>query len=111
MKIAATTNTAILAGAWSGIGLSLLETATRNHPLSAVMDRLAHVAGVLVFFVAPVPIFVFGVDDGRWQLGNVLTREYWREYPQLCLRVISWFLAGAASVIVYSWLVNGRWPS
>jgi hypothetical protein len=65
MRIEATKTTAALAGAWTAIGLSLVETFMRNRPPDAVMDSLINLVAAVVFFFGPAAAFVFGVDKLR----------------------------------------------
>ena len=104
MRIKATKTTAALAGAWSALGLSLVETFMRNRPPDAVMDSLTNLVAVVVFFFGPAAAFVFGVDQLRGPRNPFThTREFWREWRQVWLRMLFWFLSGVAAGIAYSY--------
>ncbi len=112
MRIQASKTTAALAGAWSALGLSLVEKFMRNRPPDAVIDSLTNLVAAVVFFFGPAAAFVFGIDELR-RLRNPFThrREFWHEWRQVWIRMLFWFLGAVTVGIAYCTQAYSQPPS
>jgi hypothetical protein len=58
------------------------------------MGRLLMLVAVVLFWGAPLVIFVFGFDRRRWKSDYMFGPEYQVEYPEMMKRVLFSFLGG-----------------
>jgi len=94
MKIVASRTTAFVAGAWTTLSLSLFDSWSRSHDMSPQMGRLLVLIAVLLFWGAPLVIFVFGFDRRRWKSDYMFGSEYQAEFPEMMKRGLFCFLGG-----------------
>src|ERR1700730_7888221 len=98
--IAVTRGTATIAGIWSGLGMSMVETFEANHSL-----RLPMLLVALIFFFAPMILFVGGIDYCRKlrisfrhpYRHSSHAGQYWIETREVWLRCLCWFGGAALS--------------
>jgi hypothetical protein len=107
VNITATCKNAALAGAWSGSGLSIVETLLNSKEVNASVHNVFSLIYGLVFFVIPVMLFVIGVKNIRFGLRYSLSKEAWEEYPKIVLRLFSWlFVCITCSVLMHLLVVG-----
>lgn len=91
----------------------MVETFEANHS-----KRLPTLLVALIFFFAPMILFVGGLDYcRRWRISfrhpyrhRPYARQYWIETWEAWLRGLCWFVGAVVSLVLYSYFVNGRWP-
>jgi hypothetical protein len=79
---------------WMAGGMSALDAWQHSHPEYLVPSRLLDAAAMVVFFVVPAAFFVIGPESMRPGFLAPFTKRYWQTYPQVCLRIVCWFLGG-----------------
>jgi hypothetical protein len=96
----ATPATAGIAGAWLGLGMQSIENWRDAHPLPAGSHDVLFFSGLLVFFLVPALLLVFGAHYLKVALPwpqSLFTQAYWTEMKAIFLRALCWLFGAAAA--------------
>ena len=107
MEHRATYKTAILAGAWSSLGLCTAEAALGDYEVSAFVHNMVFLVLAVIFFFVPVLIYVVGREHLKFSFHYSFSKEYFSALPSIWLRMFTWFLSAGIVAVLYSLALNG----
>jgi hypothetical protein len=104
MRIKPSPATAAVAGVWTATGMAVRSFLAEAHFLVGLPGYAITLLFVFVFIVAPVALFVFGLDARPPKLFQPLDSEEWGRFRAAMFRALCWFIAGGATLIVLSFV-------
>jgi predicted membrane protein len=86
MKIVATRTTALAAGVWTTLSLTLFDIWERSHYMSHQVSRVVYVAAALILWAVPAILFVVGFDRKRWDPNYAYEPGAQADYREIGMR-------------------------
>lgn len=103
MPVAPTNRTAALAGAWCAIGFIPYEAWQENHSTASVAtSNVGFLVFLAVFVLVPAYFFVLGHGSQPFSRDWFLQPEERARYAVVVKRMLSWFLAAGAVMVLSS---------
>ena len=107
MPVQPTNLTSALAGAWCAIGLIPYSAWEEHNKLASVTSHnVAFAAFAVAFLVIPAYFLVFGHGTKAFDLTWFTKQEERSRYYVMFKRMMSWFLAAGAVMLLSSILLN-----
>jgi hypothetical protein len=102
MKIVATRTTALFAGMWIGVGSAMFQAWREAHSLEATVHAISWGIFLSAFFIAPVILFVIGLDYFRNAFRDFLGPSHMESFKVVSFRSLWWFFGVAIASAIYS---------
>ncbi len=110
MRFDATPKTAGLTGIWSIIGVTAFDVWEKYYSLDVVTHNVVLLVALIIFFFAPVLVFVIGRQYFHVRLREgPTTHDNWAELKRVGGRMLCWFLAagfiGLPLQALFKWII------
>ena len=102
MNIVATRTTALVAGIWLGFGSAIFQAWRESHSFDATTHAILWVSFLFAFFVAPIILFVIGLDYFRNAFRGFLGPIQIENFKAGGFRSLWWFFGIAVASAIYS---------
>lgn len=104
--IVATRKSAALSGALLGFGLPALEAVQVAMRITPDVVQIQFFIALAILFFVPVPFFVFGTHVLAYSYKDMLSKSYWLEMKEVCIRGFCWLTGGGTAFAVIAAIQN-----
>ena len=82
--------------------MSSFGTFEANFPLSGTAHNVGFLLSSIIFLFIPGFLFVVGPRYFSFGVSDVASREYWKSFGGVGMRMLCWFLGAGAAGLLYS---------